>query len=195
MITIVNTGVSNIASVLNAFKRIGAPIQVSDDAETIQKSDHVILPGVGTALASIKNLKEKKLDLCIRELKQPVLGICLGMQIMYEHSDEGDVNCLGVFKGSIKRLSPTPPLPIPHMGWNQVQLKSKSKLLEKIPDGSHFYFVHSFRAPLGQEVVAISDYAEEIPAIIENQNWFGTQFHPERSGANGEQLLRNFLTL
>jgi glutamine amidotransferase len=195
MITIVNTGVANIASVKFAFERLGRTTEVSSDPGVIQKSTHVILPGVGTASASIANLRKLKLDQLILSLSQPVLGICLGMQIMYEHSDEGDIECLGVFKGRVKKLQPESRLPIPHMGWNQVRKLRETSLLKDIPNDSHFYFVHSFRAHGGSEIVAESNYGGNIPAVIERGNWFGTQFHPERSGAVGAQVLKNFLSL
>ncbi len=198
MISIVNTGVANISSVVYALERLGVGAHVTDLRSDIERSSHVIIPGVGTASAAMANLKQKGLAQWLPELKQPVLGICLGMQLLYEFSEEGNGPCLGVFKGRIKRLSPAKPLAIPHMGWNQVKRLKDSILLKNIPDSTHFYFVHSFRAPidpsnLDTEVVAVCDYAEQVPAIIESKNWFGAQFHPERSGKAGEQLLQNFL--
>ena len=195
MITILNTGVANISSVLYALERIGFAATVTDQPDLISKSSHVILPGVGTASALIANLKSRKLESCLKNLKQPVLGICLGMQVMYEHSEEGNADCLGIFKGSVQRLHPTGHLPVPHMGWNQVKIERPSQLFNGIPDKSHFYYVHSYRAPVQSEVSATSDYGEIIPAAVEHSNWFGTQFHPERSGEVGEKLLRNFLAL
>jgi glutamine amidotransferase len=202
MIAIVNTGVANIASVLYALERLGEKAIVSDSPEQISKSDRVIIPGVGTAAASMVTLKKYKLDECVRQLTQPVLGICLGMQILYSHSQEsinGLVACIGVLPGTIQKLAPQPALPVPHMGWNQVKTIRDSRLLKNIPNASNFYYVHSFRAPTianaSSEIVAISDYAETIPAVIEYKNYFGTQFHPERSGAVGEQLLKNFLAI
>lgn len=194
MITVLNTGVANIASVIYALERLGVNAQVSDDAQTIIESSHVIFPGVGTANACLDHLKSKNLTQVLKALTQPVLGICLGMQIMYEHSEEGDVAGLGIFKGTVKRITPAEALPVPHMGWNQVQSEGKSRLLKGIAENSHFYYVHSFKAPVGPEMIASSQYGGLIPAMVERGNWFGAQFHPERSGTAGEQLLRNFLS-
>lgn len=195
MITIVNTGVANIASVLYALERLGKTAQVTQDAKEIAAASHVILPGVGTASASMINLQKADLENALRLLTQPVLGICLGMQLLYDYSTEGEARCLGILNGTVKRLNPEPALPVPHMGWNQVKKTRDSRLLEGLPDASHFYFVHSFRAPDGPEVAGVTDYAENIPAVIEYKNWFGAQFHPERSGEAGEKVLRNFLSL
>lgn len=195
MITIVNTGVANISSVLFACERMGKVARVSQNKDEISACTHVILPGVGTASASMANLARLGLVDCIQKLKQPTLGICLGMQLMFESSEEGNVKGLGHFKGHVRRLSPMPNFAIPHMGWNQVSKSKESLLLAGIPNETHFYFVHSFRAPEGDETVAISLYSERIPAVIERSNWFGTQFHPERSGEAGAQLLKNFLSL
>ena len=203
MITILNTGVANIASVLYALERLGVAPRVTDQPEVILKSERVIIPGVGTAAASMQNLKNKNLDSCVRSLTQPVLGICLGMQILYSQSVEsqnGVVDCIGILPGTITRLTPKNSLPVPHMGWNQVQTLKPSRLLKGIQDGSNFYFVHSYRAPFSSpknesEVVAITHYGEEVPAVIEFKNFFGAQFHPEKSGIVGEQLLKNFLLL
>lgn len=201
MITVLNTGLANAASVLYAIERLGYSATLTDDPDQIQQSSRVILPGVGTASALMKHLQSHELNECLNSLTQPVLGICLGMQAFYEFSEEGGVNCLGIFPGQVKKITPVPnttlpqPLPIPHMGWNQVIPTKNSLLLKGIPNESHFYFVHSFRVPLGSETVAFTEYGEEIPAVIESSHWFGTQFHPERSGKIGEKVLRNFLTL
>ena len=193
MIALVNTGVANVSSVLYALERIGAKVRLTSDAQEIANSERVILPGVGTAMASMANLRAQGLDRGVAQLTQPVLGICLGMQLVYQHSLEGSVDCLGVFPGVVRKMEPAGRLPIPHIGWNQVTSKS-SRLLKNIPDGTYFYFVHSFQVPDGPEVKAWADYGGPIPAIVESGNWFGTQFHPERSGAAGEQVLRNFLS-
>ena len=195
MISVVDTGVANSASVLYALERLGYKGELTANPELIRKSQHVILPGVGTASACMEKLIDRGLDECLRGLSQPVLGICLGMQMLYSQSDEGNVECLKVFEGRVRKLVPPNHLPIPHMGWNRVSQVRKSRLLENIVDGTHFYFLHSFRVPEGSEIVAVSHYGEVVPAVVEQGNWFGTQFHPERSGAAGEQLLRNFLNL
>lgn len=198
MITVLDTGLANASSVIYALDRIGVKSHLSRDPDFVTKSSRVIIPGVGTANALMCLLNSSELGETIKKLKQPVLGICLGMQAFYEFSDEGGVKCLGLLKGRVTRLQPEGNLPIPHMGWNRVvgvasSSLSQSILFKGIAADSHFYFVHSYRAPSANETVALTNHGETIPAAIEFQNWFGTQFHPERSGEVGERVLRNFL--
>jgi glutamine amidotransferase len=195
MIALINTGVANVASVLYALERLGTKATVTSDPEVILNSSHVILPGVGTANACMDNLKRAGIAQALPTLKVPVMGICLGMQLLYAHSDEGDADCLGIFKGTVQKLVPEGKLPVPHMGWNQVKLIAPSILLRGIKDETNFYFVHSFHVPAGAAITAVSNYGQVVPAVVEKDNWFGTQFHPERSGKDGEQILRNFLSL
>ena len=194
MISVLDTQIANAASVLNAIERIGLSAELTSEPDKIQKSSHIIFPGVGTANAMMDRVRDAELANCLRELTQAVLGICLGMQILYEFSEEGNVPCLGLFPGTVRRLS-TQNLAIPHMGWNRVTLTGPSLLMKGLADDSYFYFVHSFQAPTGPETKAFSEYGTRIPAVMERGNWFGTQFHPERSGPMGEQVLRNFLAL
>jgi len=195
MISVLDTGLANSGSVINSIRRLGYSAQLTQDPDTLIKSPRVILPGVGSALALMDWIHASELKDCLKNLTQPVLGICLGMQILYASSAEGDVSCLGIFPGRICRIQSEVNLPIPHMGWNQVLSISPCKLLRGIPENSYFYFVHSFRAPQGDETKAICQYGEQIPAVIEAGSWFGTQFHPERSGTMGEMIIRNFLDL
>jgi len=193
MIAVLNTRIANASSVLYALENLGYSAKLSQDPEELTRASRVILPGVGTASALMEHIKNGELKQCLLELKVPVLGICLGMQALYDFSEEGNVDCLGVFGGSVKKFVPRVPLPIPHMGWNQVNSLGQSALLRGIPDGTYFYFVHSFVAPFGSETRAETEYGGRVPAVVEGGNWFGTQFHPERSGKAGEVLLKNFL--
>ncbi len=195
MIAVLNTRIANAASVLNSLDRIGYSALLTQDPHKITKSSRVILPGVGSASALMDHLKSFEISDCLKSLTQPVLGICLGMQALYDFSEEGWVDCLGIFSGRVVKLNPPGNLPIPHMGWNQVNHCQTSRLLKGIPDHSYFYFVHSFQVPEGPETTAFTEYGNKIPAVIESSHWFGTQFHPERSGSWGEKLLKNFLDL
>ncbi len=193
MITVIDSGGANLSSVLFALDRLGVKAQLSADPETVFSSTKLILPGVGAASAVMKNLRERELVHCLRELKQPVLGICLGMQILFERSDEGGVDCLGVLPGGVSELKVAPGLPVPHMGWNLVRSVRDCALLGDTSD--HFYFVHSFVAPRGETVRAVADYGVEVPAIVQSGNWWGVQFHPERSGLAGARLLQRFVEM
>jgi glutamine amidotransferase len=194
MITVVDSGGANLSSVLFALERLGVKTRLSRDPDEIRKSPKVLLPGVGAAAAAMDTLRERELVECLRGLKQPVLGICLGMQILFERSEEGDADCLGVIPGRVGRLAAQPGLPIPHMGWNRVRSVSGGCAL--LDEGEEFfYFVHSFAAPLCPAVKGVADYGVEVPAVVERGNWFGAQFHPERSGAPGHRFLERFARL
>jgi imidazole glycerol-phosphate synthase subunit HisH len=195
MIAIVDTGGANIASVRNALERLGVKSRLTADPKEIEAADQVILPGVGEARSSMERLREKNLINCVRDLKQPVLGICLGMQLLFEGSEEGDTACLGLLPGAVKRLKSVPNYSIPHMGWNQVELAQENELTRDISSGEYFYFVHSYCAPGGEWVTGTCDYSERFPAMVRHKNFFGVQFHPERSAAAGAKLLRNFVSL
>jgi glutamine amidotransferase len=196
-IVIVDSGVANLASVVAAFKRLNADAEVTSDAQKIRTALRVIFPGVGAASAAMAQLEAKKLTDVIRNLTQPVLGICLGMQLMFDYSEEnGGCDCLGIIPGKVKQLPVKPDMPIPHMGWNQLQIRAKDHpLLRDVKDGSFVYFVHSFAAPVGKATLASCDYSETFTAVAGHNNFFGCQFHPERSGAIGNQILKNFLDI
>jgi glutamine amidotransferase len=197
---IVDTGGANLASIQNALLRLQQPSQVSDDAEVIRRAARVILPGVGNAAHAMARLRARGLESVLRELRQPVLGICLGLQLYFESSQESDtgaaspIACLGLWPGRVTRLVPTPTLRVPHLGWNRLQARA-SRLLAGLDAAEAFYFVHSYRIPDGPDVVACTADEQKIPAVFEAGNFLGTQFHPERSGPAGARLLANFLAL
>ena len=196
MIAIIAGFGANIASVQFALARLGAESELTVDPAVIKAATHVILPGVGRASQAMATLKDNKLDKLITELKQPVLGICLGMQILFEHSLEDDVDCLGLLPGVIKPLPKQTDLTLPHMGWNQLQLlQSQQPLLNQIAENSYCYFVHSFAAPLNDSTIAVTNYGEDFASIVQQDNFYGMQFHPEKSAEVGAQLLQNFINL
>jgi glutamine amidotransferase len=194
-VVIVDTGGANINSIIQALKRLGTTAELSSDVATINSATHVILPGVGAAGDAMKKLRANDLVECLRSLKQPTLGICLGMQLYFDSSDENDVSCLGLIPGRVNRFERKENLSIPHMGWNRVNFKKDSLLFKGVPDQSYFYFVHSYKAPRGEFVSAECDYGEMFPAATEKANFYGVQFHPEKSAALGAIVLRNFLNL
>ncbi|MCA0132719.1 imidazole glycerol phosphate synthase subunit HisH [Winogradskyella alexanderae] len=189
---IVNYGAGNIKSIQFAFQRLGYDAVLTSDSNEILKADKIIFPGVGEASSAMRKLKESGLDTLIPQLKQPVLGICLGMQLMCNHTEEGDTQGLGIFHTTVKRFSNN--VKVPQMGWNTVK-NLKSDLFKNISEGDYMYLVHSYYAEHCNETIAISDYEIEYASALENENFFGVQFHPEKSGKTGEQLLKNFLDL
>lgn len=191
-LSIVNYGAGNIKSIQFAFQRLGYEAVLSDDPEDILKSDKVIFPGVGEASSAMKKLRASGLDSLIPELKQPVLGICLGMQLMCNHTEEGDTKGLGIFHTEVKRFSNG--LKVPQMGWNVIK-DLKSPLFKDIKEGSYMYLVHSYYANDCEESIATTDYGLNYASALENDNFFGVQFHPEKSSLVGEKLLQNFLKL
>ncbi|MDP3704952.1 MAG: imidazole glycerol phosphate synthase subunit HisH [Legionellaceae bacterium] len=193
MILIVDSGGANISSILFALERLDKQAIVSADCDAIKNASHVILPGVGSADKIMQRLNELKLVDVLPSLTQPVLGICVGMQVLFEFAEEGNVTCLNIIPGKIKKLAGIAPLP--HMGWNTLSITQNSSLLKNIPNESYAYFVHSFAAPVLACTCAMTQYGESFSAVVSHQNFFGTQFHPERSGAVGSQILKNFLEL
>jgi len=196
-VVIVNTGCANISSVRFALERLGVSVTVSDDTSTILKADKVLFPGVGAAGAAMASIEAKRLVSTLRQLTQPILGICLGMQLMVTASDEsrsGPVSCLNLIEGNVERLD-AGELRLPHMGWNTVSPVHQNSLFANIPQGTYFYFVHSFAIPQGPQTLATCEYGQVFSAAIESNNYFGVQFHPERSGEAGAQLLLNFINL
>lgn len=224
MIGILNSGAANIRSVENALQRLKIDYFVSDQASELATAERIIFPGVGHAAAIMDNLRTKKLIEFIRTWHKPFLGICLGMQVLFDHSEEGDTDCLGIISGNVKKFAPTLGLKIPQMGWNQVRfeseeirvkncklsthtdplnnghpelvLGSKNKnFFRNIKNKDFFYFVHSYRLAVGDYTVATTEYGEKFSAVVQQNNFIGVQFHPEKSGKAGEQLLQNFCNL
>ena len=194
-LAIIDSGGANIGSVMHALKRLGTEPVFTADAATIRRADRVFLPGVGAAGAAMSRLTELGLVQCIRELSQPVLGICLGMQLLFEKSDEDDTQCLGIIPGVLKKLEPSEGVRVPHMGWNTTTATGTDPLLSGLPDKPWFYFVHSYCAPVGASTLATCLHGESFAAIVRQGNFFGAQFHPERSARSGARLLANFLEL
>jgi glutamine amidotransferase len=195
MIAIVDYGSGNIASVQYALQRLGVPSQLTADANIIKSASHVILPGVGAAGAAMQILQKKYLINTIRELFQPVLGICLGKQLFYQSSEEDNVDCLQILPGTVKKLNPQPTLAVPHMGWNTVTFTKSGKLFKDIEENNYVYYVHSYAAAISELSCAVSAYNQDFSAAIEYKNFFGVQFHPEKSGKVGEKILENFLEI
>lgn len=192
-VAIIDSGGANIASLRAALGRLGAESVVTSDAAVIQRAPRVLLPGVGSAQNAMLRLRSAGLDQVIPTLKQPLLGICLGMQLLFDRSEEGPVECLGVIPGAIGKLRVEPGKPVPHMGWNQMTLLRDDPLLDGISSLDHVYFVHSYFAPTSGATVAITDYGVALTAVARRENFCGTQFHPERSGPVGARILANFL--
>jgi glutamine amidotransferase len=194
-IVIVKYNAGNIQSVLFALERIGKKAEVTDDIEKIRLADKVIFPGVGEASTAMHYLKERGLDSIIRNLKQPVLGICLGMQLMCKYSEENATDCLGIFDEEVKQFSvQSSGLKIPQIGWNNIY-NLETSLFNGIPENSFCYFVHSYYASLGQHTIATTSYILPYSSALQKDNFYGVQFHPEKSAVVGEQILRNFLNL
>lgn len=194
-LAIIDSGGANIGSVIHALKRLGAePVFTADEA-TIRTADRVLLPGVGAAGAAMTRLRETGLTQCIRELRQPVLGICLGMQLLFGKSEEDDTECLGIVPGSLKKMTSSQGIRVPHMGWNTTTALRDDPLLAGLPEQPWFYFVHSYCAPLGDATLATCLHGEPFSAIVRQGNFYGAQFHPERSAKSGARLLANFLEL
>lgn len=194
MIAIIDYKMGNLRSVENALRRLGAEFTVTADAATIASADRVILPGVGNAARAMDNLRAAGLPDVIRSLRRPVLGICVGLQVMCRDSEEGDTPCLGIFDSHVRRFSTADGLKVPHVGWNQIG-NLESKLLRSLKGGSYVYYVHSYRADLCPDTIATTNYGGLFSAALKYENFYGTQFHPEKSSDVGEQILRNFLNL
>jgi glutamine amidotransferase len=193
MIAIIKYNAGNVQSVQYALQRLGVDSMVTDDPQQIQKASKVIFPGVGHANSAMSYLKERDLDKLIADLKQPVLGICLGMQLMCSYSEEGDTTCIGLFNTGIKLFESTV-LKVPQIGWNNIY-DYQSVLFKGLTDEAYVYTVHSYYAALSDETVAKTDYISPYSAALQKDNFFGVQFHPEKSGAVGETILKNFINL
>ena len=194
-VAIIDSGGANIASLLLAMERLGVAAELTTDPERLRAASHVILPGVGAAADCMGRLRQAKLTETIRELRQPLLGICVGMQLLFESSEEGDVECLGLLPGRVRRIPDRDSLPVPHMGWNQLEFSARTPLLNDIRQGDYVYFVHSYAAPVNELTLATTTYGDPFAAVVQRSNVYGAQFHPERSARIGAQLLRNFVQL
>ena len=192
-VVLVDSGGANLGSVRYALERLGVAPVVSGDPSVITAADRVILPGVGAAAPGMARLRELELVPTLRGLDKPLLGICLGMQLLFEASDEGDVECLGLLPGRVRRMQPAAGLRVPHMGWNRLKPRGDSPLLEGIPDGAQAYFVHGYAAPVDANTIASSDHGETFAAVVQRGKVAGAQFHPERSAVFGARLLANFI--
>lgn len=194
-LAIIDSGGANIASLQFAVERLGLPSNLTTDPAVVRAASHVILPGVGAAADCMSRLRSAGLVDTIRSLQQPLLGICVGMQLLFDSSEEGDVECLGMLPGRVKRFVDRDGLPVPHMGWNQLEFSKASPLLNRIEQGDYVYFVHSYAVPVGEMTLATTQYGEPFSALVQRGNVFGAQFHPERSARIGAQLIQNFLQL
>ena len=193
-VAIVKYNAGNVYSVVNALKRLGIDPLLTDDAEQLMKADRVLFPGQGEASGAMEYLKARRLDEVIRNLKQPVLGICIGQQLLCRHSEEGDTDCIGIFDAEVKRFLPTRHEDkVPCMGWNRLY-DTKLPLMQGL-EGEYVYFVHSYYVPMCQETIATTDYILPYSAAMHKNNFYTCQFHPEKSGKVGEQIIKNFLAL
>ncbi|WP_313580733.1 imidazole glycerol phosphate synthase subunit HisH [Chishuiella sp.] len=192
MIAIIKYNAGNTKSVLNAVARLGYEAEITDDFEKIKNAEKVIFPGVGHAASAMKYLKERGLDQLIKNLKQPTLGICLGQQLMCEFSEEGNTECIGIFPVQVKLFPPTEI--VPQMGWNNIY-ELKNYLLKNVDENSDIYYVHSYYCELSEYTIAKTDYILEYSAALQKDNFYATQFHPEKSAGIGERILQNFLSL
>ena len=192
MIAVIKYNAGNVRSISNALQRLNIDARITDDPTEIRNADKVIFPGVGEASTAMKYLKERKLDEVLKDLTQPFLGICLGLQLMCEHTEEGEVDCIGIFPEKVKIFPPTSK--VPHMGWNDFT-DLNSPLFNNIDLKDDMYFVHSYYAEVGQDTIATTDYILPFSSAFQKDNFYAVQFHPEKSADVGQQLLRNFLEL
>jgi len=197
-IVIIKYNAGNIESVNNALNRLGVSAEITADPEKIRNADKVIFPGVGEASTTMNYLRKHKLDELIVSLKQPVLGICLGLQLMCSYSEENDTKCLGIFDEKVSRFIPKPGkeyiTKVPHMGWNSIT-KLNSKIFSSETENQYVYFVHSYYAGLGKDTIAACNYIVPFSAALQRDNFYATQFHPEKSGSVGAEILENFINL
>jgi glutamine amidotransferase len=201
-VAIVKYNAGNIYSVVNALRRMGIEPLLTDDAEQLKKADRVLFPGQGHAAEAMEYLRARRLDEVIRDLKQPVFGICVGQQLLCKHSEEGNVDCIGIFNAEVKRFQPKRHEDkVPCMGWNKLELRIKNEelrenpLMEGLGENPYVYFVHSYYVPVCEETIATADYILPYSASMHKDNFYTCQFHPEKSGAVGERILRNFIEM
>ena len=194
-VAIVDSIGSNLASLIFALNRIGSSFEITDEIDVLNKASHIILPGVGAAKNAMTKLKQRKLIDEISKLTKPTLGICLGMQIFMDASDEDDAKCLGIISNTCRPFENNRDYPVPHMGWNKVRFNRDSVLTNNLKDDDYYYFVHSYYVPICSETIGVSSYPIEFSAVVQKDNFFGTQFHPEKSGLSGSKILQNFVSL
>lgn len=192
-VALIDSGGANIASLIYAFRRLRVDAKLTRDARAIREASHVVLPGVGAAADAMQRLDDAGLLDVIRNLSQPLLGICLGMQLLCDGSEEEDVGCLGIIPGVARKLPASPSCPVPNMGWCETTFTGSHPLLTGIDDGDHFYYLHSYALPVLDYTIATVEHDQPYSAVLSYRNFFATQFHPERSSVAGRQLLRNFL--
>ncbi|WPR76082.1 imidazole glycerol phosphate synthase subunit HisH [Algoriphagus sp. NG3] len=196
-IAVIKYNSGNVQSVLYALERLGAEATLTDDPEQIRTADKVVFPGQGEASTAMRYLKERKLDGLIKDLKQPFLGVCLGLQLLCEHSEEKDTECLGIFPVKVKRFVPenSKEFKVPHVGWNELENLADNPLLQDLPPNPFVYYVHSFYAELSEYTIAQTHYIHDFSGILRRDNYYAIQAHPEKSGLVGEKLLSNFLSI
>ena len=194
-VALVDAGGANIGSVRYALRRLGVEAELTGDAAVIEAADRVILPGVSTAATVMRRLHALALVDVLRNLRQPLLGVCVGMQLLFEHSEEDDTPCLGLLPGRVSRLQAGDGIRVPHMGWSRLRLRGGDPLLAGFTADDYAYYVHSYAAPAGADCIASSVHGREFAAVVRRGNVAGAQFHPERSASAGERLLRNFLSM
>ncbi|MBK8202928.1 MAG: imidazole glycerol phosphate synthase subunit HisH [Bdellovibrionales bacterium] len=193
MIAVVDSGGANIRSIVTALEGLGEEAKLTCDPEILRRADRLVLPGVGSALKCREKLDQSGMIPLLCELKVPILGICIGMQILFESLDEGPCSGLGFISGTVDRFIPQKGFPVPHMGWNQIRVLRGDSLLEGL-DEAWFYYTHSYKAPMAEGyTLASSQYSCEFSAVVKKENWYGVQFHPEKSAEAGQRLLKNFL--
>ena len=195
MIALIDAGGANLGSVRNAFERLGADVRLVRDGDQLRDSRAVILPGVGAAGPAMRLLRGRGFDSALRSLEVPLLGICLGMQLLFDASEEQGTECLGLLPGVVRALVPSPGLRAPHMGWNRLEPRGSDPLLAGLPRDAQAYFVHGYAAPVTDACIASTTHGKPFAAVVRRGSIFGTQFHPERSGAVGATILRNFLDI
>lgn len=196
-VAIIKYNAGNVQSVLYALERLGVDAELTDDPEKIHAADKVIFPGQGEASSAMTYLKARQLDQVIKEIKQPFLGVCLGLQLLCEHSEENDTECLGIFPVKVKRFIPENPqqFKVPHVGWNELENLAANVLLKDLPDPKFLYYVHSYYAELSEATIATTNYIHDFTAILHRDNYWAIQAHPEKSSLVGEKLLENFLRI
>lgn len=192
-VVLVDAGGSNIGSVRYALQRLGVEAELTGDVAAIRAADRVILPGVGAAAVCMARLRELELVDTLRTLESPLLGVCVGVQLLFAHSEEDETPCLGLLPGRVRKLPVSPGIRVPHMGWNTLQRRRDSSLVDGIAEGDHAYFVHSYAAPVDDDCLCSSEHGERFAAVVQRGRVAGAQFHPERSAEVGARLLKNFI--